>query len=84
MIEKKMLKCQIRKGMFSSERVVKVALQGGSLTSVFVPSGAVEGDIGTDGSVKVGVFNDKDGTWAVLPTEYQDIVPINQIDLVSI
>lgn len=81
MIEEKMLKCQILKGMFSNERVVSVKLSDGSSTSVFVPSDKVKGGIGTKGSVKVNVFNDEGLPWAVLPTEYKDIVPVNIEDV---
>jgi len=77
------LKCRILKGMFSDERVVVVSRVDGMSTSAFVPSAAVRGSVDHEGQVEVDVFADRGATWAVLPTEYRETLPVDARDLVS-
>jgi hypothetical protein len=82
-MEKKQLKCQVLKGMFSNERAVVVLLQNGKKSSAFVPASEVSGEVDRDGMVNVDVFWDRGSVWAVLPTEYRETLPVNVNDLVS-
>jgi hypothetical protein len=77
------LKCRILKGMFSDERVVVVQRFDGKATSAFVPISSVRGSVEQEGQVEVDVFADRGGTWAVLPTEYRETLPVNVRDLIA-
>ena len=81
-MERKWLRCHILKGMFSDERVVVVNRIDGKSTSAFVPTNAVRGRVDEEGQVEVDVFADRGATWAVLPTEYRETLPVNIGDLV--
>jgi hypothetical protein len=82
-MERNWLKCRILKGMFSDERVVVINRVDGRSTSMFVPMGTVRGNIDQEGQVRVDVFADRGATWAVLPTEDRDTLPVNVRDLDS-
>ena len=76
------LRCRITKGMFSDERVIEVRRYNGEVMSHFVPQSAVHGDINTDGDIEVIVYQKNGATWAVIPTEYSEVVPIDTTDLI--
>ena len=78
-----LLKCRILKGMFSDERAVVVHRVDGKTTSAFVPMSSVRGNIDQEGQVEVEVFADHGTTWAVLPTEYRETLPVNVRDLIA-
>lgn len=80
---KQKLKCHVLDGCFSDERVVVLRLWNGERYSEFVPAAEVTGDIDTDGELSVDVYRDNGTTWAVLPTEYRDMVAVNEADLVA-
>lgn len=82
-MKRQWLKCRVLKGMFSDERAIVYSMSNGKESSAFVPSAKVRGKIDHDGAVSVEVFQDGDTTWAVLPTEYRDAVPVNRTQLVS-
>jgi hypothetical protein len=73
------LQCLVFAGMFSDE----VAIRYGDF-SFFVPKKSVKAQLseGT-GQVRVRSFSDKGATWAVLPTEYQEIIPVEKEDLIA-
>jgi hypothetical protein len=74
------LKCRVLKGMFSDERVVVVNEQRDRM-SFFVPSSKVRGGIDEDGEVQVRVFSAGNTTWAVIPTEDTETIPIDRAEL---
>jgi hypothetical protein len=76
------LKCSIRKGMFSDELAINYPPTGVCASSVFVPKGEVEGDVGQQGKVRVRYFREGKMAWAVLPAEDQPIVKVNEADLI--
>lgn len=71
------LKCSIQKGMFSDELAIK---PGGDLTCL-VPSSKVHGRAGENGAVRVKVFQSGRNLCAVLPTEYPQIILIDENQL---
>ncbi len=77
------LRCRIFKGMFSDELAVQYAPPHSNSTSVFVPKELVEGSVDGEGRVKVRVFHEGSNAWAVLPTENQMIIAVNEADLIS-
>jgi len=78
------LKCNVFKGMFSDELVVRVWPKDHHTMSFFVPKNRVEGcssGEGEEGKLRVKVFRKDDITWAVLPTDYQESIPVRDEDL---
>ena len=82
MIRDGLLKCKVLKGMFSDERAIVYRLRNGGTSNDFVPSEKVHGEIDADGSVEVQVFEDGGVTWAVLPTDYRETIPVQTDDLI--
>ena len=76
------LKCQIFKGMFSDEVAVRIHAITGEI-SFFVPRDSVQGDIETQGTVRVRVFKENGHSWAQLPTENQTTIAVDDAQLVS-
>ena len=74
------LRCTVLKGMFSDERAVLYS-KNGSEFSFFVPTDRVLGDVDREGKVRVRVFSDDGGWWAVMPNENQTIIPVSEADL---
>jgi hypothetical protein len=70
------LKCRVLKGMFSDEGAVVFKLSDEASFFAFVPYTKVRGEIDREGEVKVDVFEEGNTTWAILPTEYRDTVPV--------
>ena len=77
------LKCQVLKGVFSDERTIVLQLWDGDRYSAWVPSSEVTGEIDHEGAVNVDVYRDQEATWAVLPTEYRDMVAVKAEDVVA-
>ena len=75
-MSERLLKCEVLKGMFSHESVVKIQTASGSYESYFVPSSSI-----VDGRVRVQVLRQPGGSLAILPTEYRDAVTIRDEDL---
>ncbi|MEX0728950.1 MAG: hypothetical protein WEB58_21260 [Planctomycetaceae bacterium] len=82
-IRESWLKCKVFKGMFSDEYAVELQNSRGESFSVFVPREDVLGDPEhrDDGRLKVKVFRDGGATWAVLPTNYRDTIPVLETEL---
>ena len=76
------LRCTVREGMFSDERIVIVSERGNGPVEFIVPESFVEGD-GDNGSVQVRVYQAYGGQWAELPTPNRDAIPIDDEQLVS-
>lgn len=82
------LNCRIGPGMFSDEYTVTVEpklSKGTEVRSLFVEKGLVEpmnGD-GSKGRVRVQVFRRDATLWAILPTEDQLAIPVDEVDLVA-
>src|SRR5882724_8251700 len=73
------LRCRVVKGMFSDELAIRSPPQGTtSVTSVFVPKEMVHGEVDHVGKVRVRVFRQDDSAWAVLPSEQQLAIPIDE------
>ena len=74
------LRCDVLKGMFTSERAIRYPAGGVhrvSVTSVFVPQESVRGPIDGEGRVRVRVFADEaQHTWAILPDEVQTLIAV--------
>ncbi len=86
--EKKMsdgwLRCRIFKGMFSDELAIAyTSKRDGKEASFFVPKSQVVGDIDAPGKVKVRYFRQGNTAWAVLPTDYQTAIPVDDADLLA-
>jgi hypothetical protein len=79
--EERWLTCRITKGMFSNERVVTYPAEGEKQTSVFVPATAVEGSPGERGRVRVRIGRLNGHLMAVLPSEYSDLVTVQEADV---
>jgi hypothetical protein len=73
------LKCQVSKGMFSDELTVKY----GDKDSVFVHKSQIRGGAEKQGQVRVYYFRSNGTTWAVLPSEAQAVVAVEEGDLVT-
>ena len=82
--EERWLTCRITKGMFSDERVVTYPAEGETQISAFVPATAVEGNPGERGRVRVRVGRINGHLMAVLPTEYSDLVTVQEADVAPI
>ena len=79
------LRCRIFKGMFSDELAISYVSRGGNIpVSVFVPKGLVEGKIDQEGKVKVSVFHQGNRAWAVLPSDQQMTIPVDDADLIAV
>ena len=79
----KWLRCDVTQGMFSHEAAATYMLNGRQICSEFVPIDTVRWDASGQGQVSVEVF-ERDGQWyAVLPTNYRDVIPIDKADLLS-
>ncbi len=72
------LRCVVQKGMFSDERLVKTIHKGFLFC---VHSSLVEGELNTNGRVKVRLFEKADGLWAVLPTEDSTVLEVSRDEL---
>ncbi len=79
-MQEKWLLCAIHKGMFRDELVAQYGSE-----SFFVPRDKVqqEGASGATGKLRVKSF-ERDSNWfAVLPTDYQDVLSVEKGDLVA-
>ena len=76
------LKCQIFKGMCSDELAVRVHAIAGEV-SFFVPRDSVQGDVETQGTVRVRVFKENGHAWAQLPDETQTTIAVDEAQLVA-
>jgi len=77
------LRCHILQGMFSDERTIVVYSKSGERIAEFVPKDKVVGEINEDGKLRVKVFQNNGTTWAVLPTDYSESIPVRNEDLVT-
>ena len=78
-MSKSWLQCLVFAGMFSDE----LAIRYGDF-SFFVPKKSVKAQLSEGaGQVRVRTFSDKGATWAVLPTEYQEIIQVEKKDVVT-
>lgn len=77
------LKCRIFRGMFSDERAVQFFSKNGETASAFVPESSVRGQVDGQGMVRVLVFQEESTAWAMLPTEDQLFLPVQEGDLVE-
>ena len=77
------LRCDVRKGMFSDEKVVVIKTTTGDVVSFFVPAERVNGNIDHEGQVKVRFFREDSRAWAVVPNENQTVVAVDESQLVS-
>lgn len=75
--------CRLEKGMFSDEMAVTYPAVGNALVSVFVPATEVRGQQGETGKVRVQVTHRGNTTVAILPTDYQESVAVQDTDLVD-
>lgn len=69
--EKRWIPCRVFPGMFSDELVVEV-----NDRSLFVNRDAVRARQGDQGEVLVRVFEADGTTWAVMPTNASDSIPL--------
>lgn len=70
-------KCQVRKGMFSDERLITYRLTNGEEYSDWVPADKVRGENAPNGAVRVKAYELDGVLWVMLPTDYSDsIVPV--------
>ena len=76
------LRCEIRKGMFSDERVIVITTPTGEVAAFFVPREWVEGT-DRDGRVKVRTFKEDSRAWAIVPNESQTIVAVDESQFVN-
>lgn len=76
------LPCVVQPGMFSTERLVVLLDKSGERISTFVDARFVRGEPGEAGQVLVQAFEDDDATWAMIPSEQQEILWVNEGDLV--
>ncbi len=74
------LKCQVFKGMFSDELAVNYR----DKASVFVHKNEVKRGAGEEGQVRVHYFRSNGTTWAVLPSEDQSVIVVEEADLVAL
>ena len=79
------LRCSVLKGMFSDELAIVYEFKqnGGKpeKSSFFVPRDKV---VESEGKVRVRVVRQGDTAWAILPTENQAMIPIDEADLTMI
>ena len=78
------LRCLVFRGFFSDEVAVEVAPKSGERSSFIVSRDQVEGDPDQEGKVRVKVYRDGETAWAVLPTDNQTVIPVNDADLMPI
>jgi hypothetical protein len=84
-MSEKWLRCRVYKGMFSDELAIRyVSRDGNCPVAVFVPKGLVEGKIDEEGRVKVTAFHQGNSAWAVLPSDQQLVIPVDDADLVAL
>ena len=76
------LNCLVTKGMFTDE-VVVIYAYGGRKWSAFVPRERVALIADGHGRVRVTVFQSGGASWAVLPSEDQTVIEIDERDLVA-
>ena len=76
------LRCRIFRGMFSDELAIQYPPEGGA-PAYFVPRETVRGEHDGIGSVSVRVYCAGPTHWAVLPTEHQQAVRIQEGDLLG-
>lgn len=74
------LKCAVREGIFSRESTVSISRGPSGEASFIVPRSEVKG-IGSTGRVRVRLLDRRDGKWAVVPSEYRDVVPVQEEDV---
>lgn len=77
------LRCEVRKGMFSDERVVVIRTESGEEASFFVPRESVTGDLDQEGRVQVQMLKDNSRAWAVVPNESRTIIPVSESEFVA-
>ena len=77
------LRCEIRKGMFSDERVVVIRVSTGESASFFVPQEWVMGSEGQEGQVKVRAFKEDSRAWAIVPNESQTVLAVDESQFVG-
>ena len=80
-VEKRWLRCQLDKGMFSSEMAVTYPPSGSMKKSVFVPLAKVKGAPGVNGEVQVLIVHRDGKTFALLPSSQKELVEVNQSDI---
>lgn len=69
----KKLRCDnIREGLFTNESVITVQELGNGEVEFTVPS-----DLVADHYVEVRVFERSGNPWVVIPSEYQDSIPVD-------
>ncbi len=81
-MDEKWLVCEVLKGMFSDEVVVRYSSPGNEGYSFFVPKDKVRFR-DSRGEVIVRVVEQGGAPYAVIPTEDQAIIPVREEDLVS-
>ncbi len=81
MSKKAWLKCaSVSKGMFSDELCVVVVHSDGTEESFFVPKQAVKEK---EKELEVEVTQREQCSWATLPTDYSEFIPVRRQDLIS-
>ena len=78
------LRCNVFRGIFSDEVGVQISPKQGDVFAFIVSRDAVQGDYDQPGKLRVKAYCRGDTLWAVLPTEDQTVIPINDADLVSV
>ncbi|RPI60442.1 MAG: hypothetical protein EHM48_07235 [Planctomycetaceae bacterium] len=73
------LRCAVKKGMFSDERLISITGM-----TFFVHKDQVQGDIDHQGKVRVELLKKDNQFWAILPTEDTAIVEVNSDDLEAV
>lgn len=84
-----LLKCQVFPGMFSDELAVRYPRSGATTTyvnSFFVPREKVVGLVGDSGpaQLKVQVLREGGTAWAVIPSETQPAIVVDDADLSAV
>ncbi len=82
MSEVKGIACEISKGMFSDEVVVRIHVRGQDV-SFFVPSEFVRRDGESSGRLSVQVVRNESQPWAIVPNESRTTIPVSEGDLVE-
>jgi hypothetical protein len=76
------LRCTVFSGVFSDEVAVQVTPKEGDHVAFIVARNQVVGDHNQTGKVRVRVYRKGQTAWAILPTENQAVIPVNESDLV--
>lgn len=76
------VRCSVFKGMFSDEAVIVVRRKGGGDREFIVPKMKVSGEFGGPGEVRANEFEHNSSKWVVLPTDYNDMLPVDDRDLI--